>query len=130
MLPLIAVLHVRHRVVRQSGAVLATIAGTSAVIVGLAAAATADLRPAALFVLGMWWWTIGKMWVETRAFSATVGLGTALLGALALAGAVIDVIDALLPGIELDAWQVGRSVLGIWLVAIAVMLARERRMEQ
>src|SRR5207245_1200656 len=65
LLPLIASLHVRHEPLRRSGAVLGTIAGASVVTLGLGAAANTDLIPAALFVRGVWWWTIGKTWAET-----------------------------------------------------------------
>src|SRR5207244_2528616 len=80
LLPGIAVLHVRHAAVRQSGAILATIAGAAVATVGLAGSANLDVRPAALFVLGLWWWTIGKMWVETRGMPRPFGLATAARG--------------------------------------------------
>ncbi|MEK6620213.1 MAG: hypothetical protein AABZ26_04475 [Chloroflexota bacterium] len=65
MLPAIAILHVRHAQVRQSGAILGTIAGTAMVTVGLGGSVNVDLQPAALVVLGIWWWSIGKTWAET-----------------------------------------------------------------
>ena len=61
MLPVIAVLHVRHVLVRQSGAMLGTIAGTAVVVVGISASAAPELAVAALFVRAIWWWTIGKI---------------------------------------------------------------------
>jgi len=64
LLPGIAVLHVRHAAARQSGAILGTIAGAAVATVGLAGSANVDVRPASLFVLGLWWWTIGKMWSQ------------------------------------------------------------------
>src|SRR5207244_182562 len=53
LLPGIAVLHVRHAAARQSGAILATIAGAAVATVGLAGSAHLDVRPASLFVLGL-----------------------------------------------------------------------------
>jgi len=85
LLPAIAVLHVRHAAVRQSGAILATIAGAAVATVGLAGSANVDVRPASLFVLGMWWWTIGKMWVQTGVLPRTFGRVTAALGLVAFA---------------------------------------------
>src|SRR5947209_1338150 len=64
LLPGIAVLHVRHAAVRQSGAILATIAGAAVATVGLAGSANVDVRPASLLALGLWWWTVGKMWAQ------------------------------------------------------------------
>lgn len=128
MLPPIAVLHVRHAPVRQSGAVLGTIAGTAAVVVGLGGSLNVDLRPAALFVLGIWWWTIGKMWVETRVIRSDVGLVTATLGMLALLGAFLEsasVLAAIVPGYPgIDVWTGGQIALGVWLIGIALVLAR------
>src|SRR5205085_10159462 len=85
LLPGIAVLHPRHAAVRQSGAILATIAGAAVATVGLAGSANIDVRPASLFVLGLWWWTIGKMWVQTGVMPRTLGLVTAVLGLVAFA---------------------------------------------
>jgi hypothetical protein len=128
MLPAIAVLHVRHRTVRSSGAILGTIAGTAVVAVGLGGSVNVDLRPAGLFVLGIWWWTIGKMWAETGVLSRGFGLVTAALAAVALVGGLFDAVDtgvgALVSGFpDLDAWATLQVALGAWLVAIAVMLA-------
>src|SRR4029078_4396962 len=85
LLPAIAVLHVRHAGVRQSGAILGTIAGAAVATVGLAGSANVDVRPASLFVLGMWWWTIGKMWAQTGVLPRTFGRVTAVLGLVAFA---------------------------------------------
>src|SRR5207237_8509500 len=82
LLPVIASLHVRHEPLRRSGAVLGTIAGASVVTLGLGAAANTDLIPAALFVRGVWWWTIGKMWAETAVLPRIFGFLTILLAAL------------------------------------------------
>jgi len=131
ILPTVAVLHVRHRRVRDSGAILGTIAGTAAVAVGLVASVNVDLRPAALFVLGIWWWTIGKMWSETRLFDRNLGVTTAALGALALIGTLVEsanVLSAVVPGFpELDVWTLARVALGAWLMAMTIQLARVAR---
>jgi hypothetical protein len=125
MLPAIASLHVRHAFVRQSGAILGTITGTSVVTLGSVAAAQPAILPAAFFVAGMWWWTIGKMWVETsvlpRAFGwLTMALAIvcfALLGAYAYSGGV------LLPVPDLPL----RVVLGVWLIVLAGLFWRDAR---
>lgn len=124
MLPAIAVLHVRHKLVRSSGAILGTTAGTAVVTVGLAGSANVDLRPAALFVLGIWWWTIRKMWAETHVLPRSLGLVTAALGAAALAGGLFDAFDTGLGAIargvpDIDVWAFGQLALGVWLVALA-----------
>ena len=124
MLPAIASLHVRHAFVRQSGAILGTIAGTSVVILGSVAAGGAAVVPAAFFVAGMWWWTIGKMWAETRVLPRAFGWLTmalaivcfALLGAYAYTGVLMAVPDLPL-----------RMVLGAWLIVLAGLLWRDAR---
>ncbi len=126
MLPAIAVLHVRHTPVRSSGAILATIAGIATATVGLAASVMLDLRPAALVVLGVWWWTMGKMWAETDVMPRTFGLATATLAAVALAGALLFVITSQLvqPGTTAagQAWTIVHFVIGLWLIALATAL--------
>lgn len=130
MLPAIAVLHERHRAVRRSGAVFGTIAGTATVVVGLAGAVSVDLQPAALFVLGMWWWTLGKMWIETGVVRGGAGPATAVLGVLAIAGAFAPAVwiglayflRADLPFV--DVWRIAELTLGAWLVALAAALSR------
>jgi hypothetical protein len=128
MLPQIAILHVRHRQVRQSGAILGTIAGTAAVAVGLGGSVNVDLRPAALFLLGIWWWTIGKMWAETRVLPASLGLATASLGVVAFAGVVVEsasVLSGIVPGYPaIEMWTLMRLALGAWLVGLALPLNR------
>jgi len=123
MLPVIAVLHVRHLVVRQSGAMLATISGTSVAIVGLTASVAPELAVAALFVQAIWWWTIGKMWWET-------GVMPRWLGAVTLGLAVGDfaLVLAFGPlGIDLSvAWLPLRALLGVWLLALSFALWRAR----
>ena len=58
MLPVIAVLHVRHLTVRDSGAMLGTISGVAVVVARASGASAApELALAALFVRAIWWWT-------------------------------------------------------------------------
>jgi hypothetical protein len=119
LLPGIAVLHVRHAAVRQSGAILATIAGAAVATVGLAGAANVDVRPASLFVLGLWWWTIGKMWAQTGVLPRTFGRATAALGLVAF---VLVPIEAFA---QLD-FRAAHIVLGLWLLVLAWTFAGER----
>lgn len=122
-------MHVRDTAVRQSGAILGTIAGTATVTVGLVGSANTDLRPAALFVLGIWWWTIGKLWAETGVLPRALGSATAVLGALALAAGVFSSF-AVVPAVYvrdlpiLDPWTPSRVILGGWLLAMAAVLYR------
>lgn len=123
MLPVIAVLHVRHLVVRQSGATLGTIAGTAAVVVGISASAAPELAVAALFVRAIWWWTIGKMWWETGVFPRWLGAIT-----LGLAVGEFALVLALGP-LNVDmavAWLPLRALLGLWLLALSYALWRSR----
>lgn len=129
MLPAIAVLHPLHLRVRDSGAILATIAGTAAVVVGVVGWGNADLRPAAAFLLGMWWWTVGKMWTETRMFGHYLGPVTAALGVLALAGAFFEFANLIaavtFTGFpQIDPWIPLRLALGAWLIGLAAILPR------
>lgn len=128
ILPAIAVMHGRHTLVRQSAAILGTIAGNATVTVGLGGSVNADLRPAALFVLGMWWWTIGKMWIQTRALPRGLGWITATLGVLVLIGTFVEsagILAAVLPAYpDVGVWTLGHIALGLWLIAVAVVLAR------
>jgi len=129
MLPAIAVLHVRHALVRQSGAILGTIAGTTTVAVGLAGSVNVDLRPAALLILGLWWWTVGKMWAETEALPRPLGTATLVMGALAIAGGLFSALSiglsAIRPGFpDIAVWSSLELALGVWLVILAAMLSR------
>ena len=123
MLPVIAVLHVRHLVVRESGAMLGTITGTSVAIVGIAASAAPELAVAALFVRAIWWWTIGKMWWETGVLPRWLGAVT-----LGLAVGEFALVLALGPlGADMAvAWLPLRVLLGIWLIVLSVTLWRAR----
>jgi hypothetical protein len=125
MLPAIASLHVRHTVIRQSGAILGTITGASVVTLGSVAVAENGIVPGAFFVTGMWWWTIGKMWAETRVLPRPFGWVTmalaivcfALLGAYAYTGGAMMAV----PDLPL------RIVLGVWLIVLAGLLWRDAR---
>ena len=117
LLPVIASLHVRHEPLRRSGAVLGTIAGASVVTLGLGAAGNTDLIPAALFVRGIWWWTIGKMWAETGVLPRPFGWITAALAIACFALVVaysINEVPMSTPDLPL------RVILGVWLVVVAV----------
>jgi hypothetical protein len=123
MLPVIAVLHVRHAVVRQSGAMLGTISGTAVAVVGIGASAAPELAVAALFVRAIWWWTIGKMWWET-------GVMPRWLGAITLGLAVGEFALVLALGpLNVDmstAWLALRALLGAWLLALSYALWKTR----
>lgn len=135
ILPFVAVLHVRNAPHRGSGAILGTITGMTVAAVGLAGAANIDVRPAALFVLGMWWWTIGKMAVETGSLPRRLGQATAALGALSFLVVPLEAFGpafaAVLPHAAAEVlaqpwFATGRIVLGLWLWAVAVTCARAR----
>ena len=123
MLPAIASLHVRHRTVRDSGAMLATISGTTVVVVGISASASPELAVAALFVRAIWWWVIGKMWWETDVMPRWLGAVT-----LGLAVGEFALVLALGPiGADMAvAWLPLRVLLGIWLLALSYALWRSR----
>jgi hypothetical protein len=119
MLPVIAVLHVRHAAVRDSGAVLGTIGGTTVAVVGIAASAASELAVAALFVRAIWWWTIGKTWWETGVMPRWLGAVT-----LGLAVGEFALVLALGPlGADMSiAWLPLRVLLGIWLLGLSYAL--------
>ena len=133
LLPGIAVLHVRHAAVRQSGAILGTIAGAAVATVGLAGSANVDVRPASLFVLGLWWWTIGKMWAQTGVMPRTLGRVTATLGAIAFVLVPLEAFSAaftaMMPRSIADAlaqpyFSAAHLALGVWLLVLAWTFAR------
>ncbi len=111
VLPAVAVLHVRHAAVRSSGAMLGTIAGVSTVAVGLGASIDPGLRPAALLILGMWWWTIGKTWADTDVVARPLGLLTAALGAVSIAGALVPALVTGATRMELSVWTASHAVM-------------------
>jgi hypothetical protein len=123
LLPAIANLHVRHQPMRASGAVLGTAAGTASITIGIAASASFDLVIAAVFVRGIWWWTIGKLWAETRVMPRLFGITTMALAVLAIGAAVVSAPM----GMESGAiWMTERLVLGIWTLALSFALWRMR----
>jgi len=133
LLPGIAVLHVRHAAVRQSGAILGTIAGAAVATVGLAGSANVDVRPASLFVLGLWWWTIGKMWAQTGVLPRMLGRVTAALGLIAFVLVPLEAFSAafiaVMPRPLADAlaqpyFSAAHLALGLWLAALAWTFAR------
>ena len=122
LLPAIANLHVRQRAVRDSGAFLATAAGTVAVAVGIASSASGGLVIPAVFVRGVWWWTSGKMWAETNVLPRPVGYVTMGLALIAIALSL-----AAYP-LKMDIiWIFEREVLGAWTLLLAVALYRSGR---
>lgn len=123
LLPAIANLHVRHLPLRASGAVLGTAAGTAAVTVGIAASANTELAVAALFLRGIWWWTIGKMWAETLVLPRALGIATMVLAVLALGAAVAS---APMGMDTATIWMSERIILGPWTLALAFVLWRAR----
>ena len=135
LLPAIAVLHVRHTAVRQSGAILGTIAGAAVATVGLAGSANIDVRPASLFVLGMWWWTIGKMWAQTGVLPRTFGRVTAALGLVAFVLMPLEAFStslvSVMPRSLADAlaqpyFAVAHLAIGAWMLGLAATLLAER----
>ena len=123
LLPVIAVLHVRHTAARQSGAILGTIAGTAVVTLGIAASASPPIVVATLFACGIWWWTIGKLWWETGLLPRWLGLATMALAVLCFA---LTVASAPF-GIDMDvAWIPLRLALGAWLLVLSAALWRQR----
>ena len=123
LLPVLAVLQVRHATVRQSGAILGTAARMASITVGFGASASADLVVGALFVRGIWWWTVGKMWAETGVLPRALGVATMALAVIALGTAVATgPLDIDLGSV----WMVERVVLGLWTLAVSFVLWRAR----
>lgn len=123
LLPAIANLHVRHQPLRASGAVLGTAAGTASITVGIAASANFDLVVAALFVRGIWWWTIGKLWAETSVMPRLFGIATMVLAVLAFGAAIASAPMAMESG---AIWMAERLILGLWTLVLALGLWRAR----
>ena len=102
---------------------LGTAAGTASVTIGIAASANMELAVAALFVRGIWWWTIGKMWAETHVLPRLFGIATMTLAVIAIGAALASApmgMDA--AGI----WTSERIILGLWSLALAAVLWRTR----
>ena len=136
LLPVVAVIHVRSLAVRQSGAILGTLAGAAVATVGLAGSANIDVRPASLFVLGLWWWTIGKMAAETGVLPRRFGIATAVMGAIAFLFVPLEAFSpsfaAVMPRSLADVFaqpyfSIAHLAIGGWLFAIAMALARGTR---
>ena len=134
ILPAVAVLHVRNASVRQSGAILGSLAAIAAVTVGIAGSVNVDAQPAALFLLGIWWWTIGKMAVQTGTLPRRVGTLTAALGALAFVAVPFEgfgpALVAVLPRSIADTlaqpyFSAAHLILGVWLLTVAAVFARD-----
>jgi len=124
MLPVIAVLHVRHARVRDSGAVLGTIIGTVVVAIGMGTSAAPELALAALFVRAMWWWTLGKLWWETDVVSRWLGAVT--LGLAVGQFALVIIFGPVGADMTILALPL-RIALGLWMLALAAVLWRGRR---
>ena len=120
ILPAVALLHARNAPHRASGTVLASLTGLGVASIGIAASRDPSLRPAELILLGLWWWTLGKMSWETGTLPGRFGLVTAAAGAAALLLAV-----GLSSGAAPLAGDVARLALGAWLVVLALLLLRD-----
>ena len=133
LFPAIAVLQVRHATVRQSGAILGTLTGAAVATVGLAGSANVDVRPASLFVLGMWWWTIGKLWAQTGILPRSFGRITAGLGLVAFVLVPVEAFSpafiAMMPRSLADVlaqpyFSAAHVTLAVWLFVLAWQLMR------
>ena len=102
---------------------LGTAAGTATITIGLAASANFDLVVAALFVRGIWWWTIGKMWAETDVMPRLFGIATMVLAVLAIGAAVASAPMGMAAA---TLWTSERLILGLWTLALAYALWRQR----
>jgi len=135
ILPAVAVLHVRNATVRPSGAILGSLAATAAVTVGIVGSINVDAQPAALFSLGIWWWTIGKMAAQTGTLlPPRFGALTAALGAFAFIAVPLEgfgpALVAVLPRSLADAlaqpyFSATHLVVGVWLLTVAGVFAND-----
>jgi len=112
---------VRHLPLRASGAVLGTAAGTASITVGIAASANSELVVAALFLRGIWWWTIGKTWAETNVMPRLFGIATMVLAVLAIGAAILSAPMAMEAA---TLWTSERLIVGVWTLALAYFLWR------
>ncbi len=135
LLPAIAALHPRQATARQSGAVLATAAGTATVTVGLAGSVIPDLAPGALFALGLWWWVSGKLWAETAVLPRSFGTLTLALAVIAFALVPLVALSPLaISGLALVGASAAappyasavHEMIAIWCIALAILLWRDR----
>jgi len=123
ILPVLAMLQLRHASVRQSGAILGTAAGMATVTVGIAASANPAVVVPALFVRGIWWWTIGKIWADTGVYPRLFGIVTMVLAVIAIGAALASA------PMTMDAatlWTSERAILGAWTLGLALALWRSR----
>ena len=108
---------------RYSGAILATTAATATIAISIVASANHELIVAAMFVRGIWWWTAGKMWVETGVIPRWLGYPTMALAVLALG---LAVLSAPL-GIDLGTqWTTERLIVGLWTFALSFAVWQTR----
>jgi hypothetical protein len=122
VLPAIAILHVKHQQMRESGAVLGTAAGVATVCLGIAISGNDTLTIGALFVRGIWWWTVGKLWWETSLLPSWLALVTVALALVAFAlaaGTTLGVASLVLP-------YLASALFGLWLIALSYALWRIR----
>lgn len=124
-LPAVALLHARNHGHRASGAVLATALGAAAAVVGLAAAVGIErLAPAWFVLLGMWWWTLGKMTVQTGTLPRAFGVVTASAAVAAFAATLLaDPQGPLGASAAAAVVAAGRCAFGTWLLALGAVLA-------
>jgi len=115
LLPALATLHARSAPRRASGAVLATLAGLATVV-----SALVGLGWQTLFFLGMWWWTAGKMALETATLPRVFAQLTMALAALAFVGTLFAAIGSF------AALPLGQAALAAWTLGLATVFARER----
>ena len=123
ILPVLAMLQLRHASVRQSGAILGTAAGMATVTVGIAASANPAVVVPALFVRGIWWWTIGKIWADTGVYPRLFGIATMAFAVIAIGAALASA------PMTMDAstlWRSERAILGAWTLGLALALWRSR----
>ncbi|HET8567599.1 MAG TPA: hypothetical protein VFM93_01270 [Candidatus Limnocylindria bacterium] len=127
ILPAVASLHARHIGLRASGAVLATIFGTAHAAMSILGTVNVDAQGPAVFLMGVWWWTCGKMWFETATLPRALDLATTALAPVVMLASFAVAVNAPLLAFgapDLRVWEVTRVALAVWLVALAAMLWR------
>ena len=93
--------------------------GTAAVLVGIVSVPVAGVRGAAFLLTGMWWWTLGKMGVETGTLPRSFGLLTAAAGVAALAATPLAAASAAYN--PTDALHIA---IGLWLLLLGRVVTR------
>ncbi len=114
LLPLLATLHARSAPHRASGAVLASLAGLATVLSALVGTGWQTL-----FFLGMWWWTAGKMGLETATLPRPFARLTVALAVLAFMGTLLAAIGSF------AALPLGQAALAAWTLGLAWIFVRE-----